>query len=397
MRFRSSGGADQGLHIGKTLPLRHQEGARIGGGILALLFGGVFAAFPLLFVDMWLRSTDGVEIQGSSGAAAAVLGVFLLFGLGIMALGVGAFMHRLDLEIDSERVRGSRRGLRGSRIWDDPLSDYRGVLAEEEHHSGSKNRASYTLHKITLKHRRDDGRDALLYRSRSSTGHRAETEAFARLIGRPVIVEGDDGRYSEREVEDLDKSVAELVGEGKLDAAFDPSSPPRSRFLTMQPQGSGYMFETTYLRVGSVVTSALFGVGGLGLMYWYFGPGIEGGEGSPWVVPVVGGVFAAVGVFGCLYSLFGATRLYVQPEGVRLHTTLWQWSLQDRELATVAIEEVQVKKRKDGRTSLRISGDRGQIKFGEYLGDAEREYVRSCVIATISGGGLRLKLWPNPT
>ena len=110
-----------------------------------------------------------------------------------MALGVACFRHKVNISIDAAGVRGLRRGLKGTRIWHDPLSAYRGVLPEEKYHSGGKNQSSYTEYKVVLKHPSESDRDVLLYCSRSGGRHRAEAERFARLMARPMLVES--GRW----------------------------------------------------------------------------------------------------------------------------------------------------------------------------------------------------------
>ena len=75
---------------------------------------------------------------------------------------------------------------------------------------------AYTLHKVVLKHAREEDLDVLLYQSRSDRGVRLRAETLSRLLKRPILREEVDGSFSERAVEDLDKSVRELVEEGSL-------------------------------------------------------------------------------------------------------------------------------------------------------------------------------------
>lgn len=382
MTIRLPGRGRRDFHIGTALPIDHREGARVAGGLFLLLFGGVFAGFPIGFVPLWIR--DPASFSGSAVAAGVVLTVFLLVGLGIMAAGVNAWLHRLEIRIDSSGVRGLRRGLRGTRNWHEPLSRYRGVLPEEEYHSGGENRSSYTLYKITLKHAADEDRDVLLYSTRSSQGHRDETEAFARLLARPVLLESGEGEYTERAVTDLDKSVRELAAEGKLAIAAAPSGPPPGDRLRVRPEGNGHVVRMHYRNPSSFITALIFAGVGSGLVYWYFGPGITGGEGSPWVVPVVGGGFAAVGLFGLVFAAIGHSVLHVTPDGVRSTTGLAGRVLHEQRLAASAIEEVSLKARRRGQRKLRMSGDAGRVEFGAGLDREALTYLRDLVIATLA-------------
>ena len=127
-------------------------------------------------------------------------------------------------------------------------------MAEEKYHPGGKNRSSYTLYKVVLKHRADEVRDVLLYCSRSDSKHRHETEPFATMLQRPVLVDEGEGRYVERTVQDLDKSIAELVDEGEIDARFNPYDQPQGGKLVLQGQADGELFSHHYRSVGSIVT-----------------------------------------------------------------------------------------------------------------------------------------------
>ena len=78
----TSRGAHQEGHVGRRLPLHFEEGVQLAAGMGTLLFGAVFARFPaLVFVLSHLRG-ESIPLQ-----AVLALAVFLLVGLGIMALG----------------------------------------------------------------------------------------------------------------------------------------------------------------------------------------------------------------------------------------------------------------------------------------------------------------------
>ena len=150
MRVSTTSRAHQERHVGRQLPIILDEGAKIGGGIGALLFGGIFAAFPILLFLMSDWTDESIPLP-----AYVLLAVFLAVGIGIMALGVSAFLHKVEIGIDKRDVVGLRRSIKGTRTWRDSLAMYSGLFAEEEYHSGGKNRSSYTLYKAVFKHRED--------------------------------------------------------------------------------------------------------------------------------------------------------------------------------------------------------------------------------------------------
>ena len=373
--------ARQKRHLGDRLPITHREGARIVVGICWLLFGGVFTVLAIFFFGTASINSDPTPIP-----AYLLLGVFLILGVTVMAVGLSAFLHKVDLMIDAEGVRGLQRNIKGTRTWNEPLSAYSGVLGHEEYHSGGKHHSAYTLYKVVLKHSREVDFDVLLYSSRSGQQHRNEIEMFGRLLERPVLVEEAGGRYAERAVEDLDKSVKELVEEGKLDARFNSYNQPKGDTLTLEKEGKGYVFTHHYRGVGRFLFSFLFLGVGLGMLYWYFGPGLPANvEGSPWVVAAVGLVFTLVGGYMVVFCAVGSSTLRVFPDELQSYTDILGWRVSDKRAASVDVEEVTVAKNNRGGLELQASGDRGSLSFGkQVLNEDELQFVRSAIIATLS-------------
>ena len=234
--------------MGHQLPSILDEGAKIGGGIGALLFGGIFAAFPILLFLMSDWTDESIPLP-----AYVLLAMFLAVGIGIMALGVSAFLHKVEIGIDKRDVVGLRRSIKGTRTWRDSLALHCGLFAEEEYHSGGKNRSSYTLYKVVLKHREDAHRDVELFCSRSDDQHRHETEFFAKFLGHPVLVDDGEGQYVERAVEDLDKPIGELVDEGKIDVQFNPYELPQGGRHVLEKKTDGHLLAHHYRNIGALM------------------------------------------------------------------------------------------------------------------------------------------------
>ncbi len=373
--------ARQKRHLGDRLPITHREGAQLVVGIGWLLIGGVFTALAIFFFGTVSINSDPTPIP-----AYLLLGVFLIFGFTVMAVGLSAFLHKVDLMIDAEGVRGLQRNIKGTRTWNEPLTTYSGVLGEEEYHSGGKHHSAYTLYKVVLKHSDEEDHDVLLYSSRSGEQHRNEIEMFARLLNRPVLMEESGGRYAERAVEDLDKSVKELVEEGKLDARFNPYNQPKGDKLTLEKEGKGYVFTHHYRGIGRFLFSFLFLGAGLGMLYWYFGPGVPASAGgSPWVAAALGVVFTLLGGYMVVFCALANSTLRVFPDELQSYTDILGWCVSDKRAASTDVEEVTVAKNKQGRLELQVSGDRGSLSFGkQVLNEDELQFVRSAIIATLS-------------
>lgn len=124
---------------------------------------------------------------------------------------------------------------------------------------------------------------------------RADFEVFARMLERPVVQEIRAGEFAERAVEDLNKSVHKLSVPGA------PSGPPPVEGLQVRPERNGYTIDLNYRGLFLCVMGVLLAGVGSGLAYWHSGPGITGGKGSPWVVPVVA-VFSWSSVFSWPYD-----------------------------------------------------------------------------------------------
>ncbi|MGI9303623.1 MAG: hypothetical protein ACR2RB_13125, partial [Gammaproteobacteria bacterium] len=168
----------------------------------------------------------------------------------------------------------------------------------------------------------------------------------------------------------------------KLKATFKPYDLPRSSKLSMVRDGPGYEFRTNHRH--QTLIGFIFAIVGLGCLYWYFGPGISGGEGSPWVVAVVGAVFAAIGIFFVVFARSAISTLRVSPEEIRRSTTLFDWHMSDERLAAGVVEEVTIKKNQQGRACVTVSSDQGVITFGAHLNAQQQEAIRACIIATVA-------------
>ncbi|MCH9673553.1 MAG: hypothetical protein K0U93_19090 [Gammaproteobacteria bacterium] len=362
-------------HAGERFPLRWEEGPLWGGGAILVLFGVFFAGIPSFIVYQLLT---GGEVSSDMGPVGTAIMLFVFIAIGVAAAigGVAAMLREVEVTLGATGVHGRRKGLLGTRTWQDSLDAYRGVLCEERHHRNKNN--SYTEYLITLKHRSEKSRDVLLSREYVGAPQRGHAEAFSRLLNKPILTPvGDD--YAERAIEDLDKSIGDLVREGKLQADFDPSREPPGKRLSRSDLLDGYRFERGTRALSTALFLLVFAGIGLGLLYLYFfRPDILAeGEGQVWVVAVVGAAFALFGLIGLAANLFGRMVLDVTDVAVEYRAT----GRSMRRLLAQDIEEIVVE-----TGSLKLTGDDGTISITTTgFRPDEVNYLRECITAIAVG------------
>ncbi len=268
----------------------------------------------------------------------------------------------------------------GAEEWTEPMASYRGVLRSYEFLGKSGMRF-----KLTLVHGADEKRnvdvfewDALLARNRVGTSWWLEQKRYARLLGLPALVKGDEG-FIERRPEDLGKSVRQLVREGALPVQFDPTAPPPGRGLVIRsdppalgistkPGLAGWLavaIGATVIILAAVVVAAT--------LKQPFAP-------AP-VIIAVGLVFSIL-VAGLCASGLVCAELSVSPEEVG-----WRWSVagtfhpgtRDKRVRAERVEEVAVTD-----YGVQVMTDEQMLEFGYALTKGEKRWVRDCIIAVIS-------------
>ena len=352
-----------------------QRGSKAAGCFLTA-FGLFFAGIPAFGVIM-------AVVHGGASPAMLFVLPFIIIGIVVFIIGISQFVSTKRWAFTEQGIECNSKGISGEKEWSEPWAGYQGVLSEEEYHSGGKNSPSYTLYKLVLKHRDDEDKSVDLYSSRAREGWRGQQERHARLFGVPALVETADGMM-ERQPEDLDKSVRELVQEGQMEVSFDPSAPPPGQRLTVTVDGR-------FLRIsvrGAQMPAALRVVFGLTAAAGVVMAAI--GFGRLWGAPIILGIIGTVMFAGDALILAAARlikpELSASPEVVQ-KCFLTPWGAFGRqEIPTSAIEEVTVRKQRsqNSPTIVRVVTDAATIDFGLLLGDEEKRWVRDCVVAVIS-------------
>ncbi len=374
LSFSSSRQTKNLIPSGESLPCECED--RPSGGIGLIIFSVIWMIIPGFMLVM-------AFMGGAPWPVYLILSGFLFVGFGIFLAGLSAMVSWRKLEFSESTVSCRSHGLTGDEQWSEPLSNYAGIFAESEYHSGGKNQSSYTLHKLILKHDRDEDRSVELYRSRSEDNFRMEQERYAKMFDLPALEETAEG-VAERSVEDLDKSVRERVAEGSVEVDFDPGEAPPGENLKVDIAG-----DCVEIRIVGgnfpfgcmVLTAAVFATGvalcgGLvmNVTSLTFGIGLI----------LVGFVSIGLLVAGKLIT----EMLTVAPEKVqKRYETRWG-SFGETQIGAGAVEDVEIKKEATNKTptSVQVLSDTEKIAFGKSLDDEEKQWVRDCVIAIISAG-----------
>ena len=170
------------------------------------------------------------------GAADAVGFAWPAVGAGLLVFGIWMFRSGVDVTLGRGSIRVRRRGLFSDQTFEDPMSDYKGVVQITTRYrrlgvhwgAGSPSPAieDVIVQRIELAHPAR-GWTVPLFQSLSEHFPRAKWENYAKRFKLPLLIQ-DGGRLIERAPEDLDKTLKELARDGKLAGPTTTGPPPWS-------------------------------------------------------------------------------------------------------------------------------------------------------------------------
>jgi hypothetical protein len=352
------------------------------------LFGGLFI---MVFALAWGGlPTAGMISNGLPDLGQPENWLFLLFpalAVGIFLYGLSLLVWRKTITLDDLFVRVEERRLFGTEAWQEQRTAYRGVLSHSRRVS-TKN-SSYILYMIDLAHP-DRRRNISLYSSRSDRAWRAKWEDYARWLELPALQEGSDGLVA-RDIEDLDKPVAELLREGKLEVDYDLLQ-ERAEGLAVDIEGDSVVVTRTGPELawwGALIMLAF------PLVFVYVGLFLED---TP---PLVGWFFGGIGLLfeaallaAVVWDRISRKRLRIGPREVTVNAVGPNGETKGKSMPVGAIEEVRVGHRKGENSAVKllIVGDRERLSFGQRLPRASLDFLEHLVLAKIAkhhddGGG----------
>jgi hypothetical protein len=354
-----------------VLPATHvDKGSKLLGGFL------------MVFALLWGGTPATAVSSGQVGPASLFVLVFVAIGVAIFVAGLNMFFSSTTIVIDVHGINVTKKSLFGTRQWAERLDAYEGVLSRSEYHPGSKNSPSYTLYIVEMKHR-ERAKTVRLYESRSDIGFRAVWEDYCRQLNMPAV-EMDGSRTVKRGAADLDKSVRDLVKEGKLKVEFDPTGRPPPQ-LSLRIDGDVLELTVVRKRMTSITgllillavpaAMALIGFGVIGFL----------GKSVPVGVGVAGAVLFVLFLAFGIWSILTREQIRIGREWVETRQ-LTPWGANEGEkVASSEIETVRIGT-EDGRGSdaVLLETDAGIVSIGEGLSPESMEWLKNCIMRVIS-------------
>ena len=350
---------------------RVQKGSMVFG-LFMVVFALFWGGFPTLGLISELRA-------GRFEPETIIFLIFPVVGVGILLFGLHSLLWRRVVAFDGQAFTVSESGLKGGTEWREPVSAYQGVMRSTRRVK-TKN-SSYTLYMVDLVHERDSDRNINLYTDTSESGLRGKWESFAQRLNLPALDEGEDGMVR-REAGDLDKSVAELIGEGKVEIDYESLSRP-ARGVAVHFEGD----VTVITRTGPAnpwwgsLIGVLFPLIFVGVAL--FAPDMPAF--ARWLFGGMGALFEVIFVIGVLTDLLSRQRLRVGPAGVWVNRAWANSETKGERIEAADIETVTLARKSDGgRPAVQIASDRDKLKFGAGLPRRSLEFVMNTILAKIA-------------
>lgn len=352
------------------LPAAAERAGSKGLGVVMMVFAAVWGGFPLV----GLVTSPG---QFTPDERLLVL-VFPVIGAGLFLVGVQQLLWRKRITFDGRIVSVVERGLRGTTTWREPLSDFRGVKRATRR--VRRNKRTCTLYLVDLLHP-ETGKTVNLYTATYETGWRTRWEDYARRLNLPALEERDGGLVA-REIADLDKSVTELLGEGKLSVDYDVLAAP-AMGLAADLEDDAVVITRTGPRNSPLgwLIACLFP-----LIFVYVGFFLDDVP-APfgWLFGLVGLFFEVIFVAGVGWDICSRERIRLSFEEVRINAVSPWGETKGKVVPAELIESVDIA-REPGRwrSSLVLGSDEGTLTFGQGLPEASLAFVRNAVLAKLS-------------
>ncbi len=356
-------------------PLEIKSGSSMVAGIFMLGFSLFWNGILFTMISAGLGQGEMTK------AGFLFLIPFALAGIGVFIMALYFLTVRQQILITETDVHYDKKSLFGKKEWYEALTAYRGVLHRTERRSSGSSssggsRSSTTYYLVELIHP-ERSKTIKLWESRSKQGHRSEWEGYAKFLNIPAIEkDGDD--YIERQAEDLDKSVTDLMKEGKVEidhAALD--SRPDGINVSRIDDFTAITFEKSKTKGGwiGLLVVLLFASVFIWLGFWV--------EDASVIFGLVGILFILAMIGGLIWSKIATRQIRINRAELNfLWLTQWgNWT--DAHFPVNEIESVIVKK-ENSTATLIIESDAKTKKFGFGVEEKTLNWLRNQILSIIS-------------
>lgn len=337
-------------------------------GLVPIIFGGIFAGLPLLMVLTAMAA-------GRFESSMLLVLPFLAFGAVAILAGLYVLTHRRQVTIDGRQVESLERSCFGDKNWTEPLSGYDGIwMGSEQRSTGGENSSTYTVHVLRLYHT-NRKRRILLHESRREEGVRGRWEAACRLLNMPAL-EGAKGEFHRREVEDLDRSVVELVREKKLQVDFDRAAlPPQGIEVNDNFQSLEIIIRRRQAALWAwPIALAIPGI----FIFMGFGP-----PGAPLLFGIAGVAVMVVMLAFLIWDRITVRRIVVSGEEIRWNRLAPWGPTREKSASATEIESIIVSI-ENGHRQVTVATDNQNAKLGQGLPKTSLAWLRDCLLDRLS-------------
>lgn len=357
-----------------TLPARLEHRPSRGNGIIMIVFGAIWAAF------MGVIAIGAAE---ETPVGWAVL-LFSLFGLWLITAGLRLLRQRQTIALYSDRVEVEERDVLGSRHWREDLSAFQGLLSEIDYRStGSGNsRRTYAIHTLKLQHR-DPQRTLLLFETPQEEGHRTRWETIARHLQLPAL-EKDGDQVIARDPQDLDKNIADLVAEGKVQVDETSLAQPPPELQMRELDGE---LRLDYKMPVKVVPYVIFAAIPLAFIVFSLGTGH-----LPLPFAIFGAAFLAITLLLLLVTCLTEVRLVIRDGRLYNQNLVLGKRLLNEELDLSGVESIRIGTLgQETAEGVVLKGDTGSLQVGTYLSSATLHWLQAFLLQQASLGSRQRK------
>ena len=305
----------------------------------------------------------------------------------------GTLIRSETIRIDRDGVAVEIKGPVRTTRWRDKLSAFVGVRRRTVSERSGTGRAAkrVTRHVVELVHG-DEDKTIRLYAAGVDDGVRALWEQAARVLDLPALDETAAGTVA-RAPEDLDTSIRDLAGEGKVTAPFDTDKPPPSG-IEWERDGEELHVTIGFRATAYAGTAIRTGLAGLVALLALDDTLIAGMSSIPGVVFAVALVIAAEGGMRLLSATYLKRRVTVGANAVEcaLQTPIGRFRTRKIPLDQIeTVRQVSLGGRWrvagllfGSRDKLIIESDTASITIAD-LAKSPRDWLEGFIVAAIAG------------